>query len=318
MDIGSNIKRRRMELGISQERLALELGYKSRSTIAKIESGQNDIPLSKLVDLARILDVSIEGLLTGLELPLQDKHPGNRHRARGGRTSVAVILAGGQSTRNLQNIPNQFINVLGKPVMIYCMEAYQKHPLIDDIYVVCQNDWSKVAASYASEYAITKLRGVIRGGASGIRSIHNAVKFLINNGYRDSDIVVFQEATRPFVTEETISKLLATSQKQGSAILCEPMRDNVQFQLQNGKAAYLDRETVVDLQSPDAHTIETLTTLFEKAQQRSLPMTDNCVGMLMAKIGMNPHFCEGGHNNLKIVRQEDIAVFSALLKARTQ
>ena len=133
MDIAHNIKRRRMELNLSQQELAQAVGYRSRSTIAKIEGGEIDPPLSKLMSFSVALDTSVEALLTGSRPAWEESAS---VPAGDGKGNIAIILAGGKSTRNMQNIPNQFINVLGKPVIVYCLEVYQSHPLIDDIFVV--------------------------------------------------------------------------------------------------------------------------------------------------------------------------------------
>ena len=142
MSIGSNIKKRRFELRMSQQDLANALGYKTRSTIAKIESGENDLTQKKLQRFAEVLDTSIEALLSrtplSSSLPYQNDPGKNNESPQQSRNkTVAIILAGGKSYRNKQNIPNQFINILGKPVIVYCMEAYQAHAAVDDIYVVC-------------------------------------------------------------------------------------------------------------------------------------------------------------------------------------
>lgn len=62
-DIGKRIKNRRKELGITQEELAQKLGYKNKSTIAKIENGTNDIVQSKVVEFAKALDTTVAALM---------------------------------------------------------------------------------------------------------------------------------------------------------------------------------------------------------------------------------------------------------------
>ena len=315
MNLAFNIKRRRMELGVSQEELAKKLGYKSRSAIAKIESGQSDIPFSKLLELSHALDTSIHQLLAGVDQEPQSgggsaTAPGRKHR------NIGVILAGGQSTRNLQNIPNQFINVMGRPVITYCLETYQRHPLIDEIFVVCRGEWRGIVEAYSREYGIDKLRGLIPAGPSGVTSAFKALDVLTRLKYKSEDVVVFQESTRPFVTEEMVTKLLSTCQKYGSAITCETMEDYVQYQVEGKATRYLKRDEIVDLQSPDAHTIEALADLLAKAKSKSHRLNESCIGLLMSSLGMNLNFCEGNHNNIKIVRQEDLAIFQALLKTQ--
>ena len=104
MSIGEKILKARKEKGFTQEELAKLMGYKDRSTIARIESGENTVPDNKLVKFARVLDTSVEFLKTGKESQVTYTLP----RMKPGKHNIAIVLAGGKSTRNQQNIPNQF------------------------------------------------------------------------------------------------------------------------------------------------------------------------------------------------------------------
>ncbi|MDD6023359.1 MAG: XRE family transcriptional regulator [Oscillospiraceae bacterium] len=317
MSLGSNIKKRRFELGLSQQELASLMGYKSRSTIAKIEAGENDVTQRKLSRFAQVLDTSVEALLSGTEsaavpaptpppaLRLPDEPPRSHHGV--------IVLAGGKSVRNHQNIPNQFIHIMGKPVIVYCLEAYQNHPAIDDIYVVCLKGWEEILYAYAEQYHITKLRGLIPGGSTGIQSVQNAFE-AVRSRYSIRDVLLIQEATRPMVTVDMISKLLQSCAATGSATICQSMRDYVQFTVREGKARYVDRDILVDLQSPEAHRVSVLDSVFRTAAMEHHPMTESCCTMLLYNLGYDINFIEGSVNNIKIVREEDIAIVTSLLK----
>ena len=72
--------------------------------------------------------------------------------------NIAMIIAGGSGQRMSQDIPKQFINVYDKPVIVYTLEAFQKHPNIDAIEVVCLEGWKEILKAYAKQFNITKLR----------------------------------------------------------------------------------------------------------------------------------------------------------------
>lgn len=318
MTIGANIKKRRFELGMSQQDLADALGYKARSTIAKIESGENDVSHKKLQKFADVLDTTVESLITGIPYcqskipfdPVLEDTTGNR---AGRSRTVAIILAGGKSVRNYQNIPNQFINILGKPVIVYCMEAYQAHPAVDDIYIVCLKGWEQIVTAYADQYKITKLRGLIPAASSGILSVKSGLDFIASK-YIDNDVVIFQEATRPMITVDMISKLLQVCYEKGYANICQSKKDFIQFTYTGEKASYIDRNTIVELQSPEAYRLSIIRGIFEKAQQQQHPLTETCCAMLMYYLGYNINFTEVISNNIKLIRQEDIAVVDALMR----
>ena len=313
MSVGLNIKKRRFELRMSQQELADAMGYKTRSTIAKIESGENDVSQKKLQRFAAVMDTTVESLISGYSSPrpLRAETPlfseGKKNK------NIVIILAGGKSGRNRQNIPSQFINVYGKPILVYCMEAYQAHPSIDDIYVVCLKGWENIVNAYAAQYGITKLKGLIPAGSSGIASLKNGLDH-VRSLYDPDDLIIIQESTRPMVRAEMISKLLQASAERGSATICHSMKDYVQFDVSKRKAEYMDRNTIIALQSPEAHRLSLLNEVFDLVNRQDHPLTESCCTMLLYNLGYNINFIESSVNNIKITREEDMAAFGALVK----
>lgn len=313
MFVGDNIKKYRLAMGMSQQELADAMGYKTRSTIAKIESGENDVSQRKLQKFAAVLDTTVEALITGLaysrEGAANEALSLDAKRTR----AVAVILAGGRSGRNLQNIPSQFISVQGKPIIVYTMEAYQAHPAVDEIYVVCLRGWEDIVRAYAQRYGISKLAGLVSAGSSGVGSLKNALDHIARR-YAQEDTVIVQEATRPMVSAEMISNLLQACARQGSATMCHRMDEYVQFDVSGQRAKYVDRNAMIALQSPEAHRLALLREVFEKAQRQQHPLTESCCTMLMYNMGCEIHFMDSSINNIKLTREEDIAAFSAWLR----
>ena len=312
MSVGLNIKKRRFELKMSQQELADAMGYKTRSTIAKIESGENDVSQKKLQKFASVLDTTVEALISGhtghtptpVSEPVVSLQKPNKN--------IVILLAGGKSGRNSQNIPSQFINVHGKPIIIYCLEAYQNHPSIDDIYIVCLKGWESIVKDYALQYGITKMKDIIPAGSSGIASLKKGFDY-VKNQYTFEDTIIIQEATRPMISAEMISKLLMACYENGSATICHHMNDYVQFHMGSGKPSYIDRDNIVALQSPEAHRLSLLKEMFDKASLTGHPLTESCCTMLLYNLGYAINFIEGNVNNIKITREEDIAAFSALV-----
>lgn len=311
MSVGANIKKRRYELRMSQQDLADAMGYSTRSTIAKIESGENDVSQKKLQKFATALDTTVEALISGYTLPsptVAEETAADGKRTRG----AVIILAGGKVGQNRQNVPTQFVNVHGKPILVYCMDAYQAHPSIDDIYVVCLKGWENIVQAYAEQYGITKLRGLIPAGNSGTASLKNALDH-IQGKYGVSDTILVQESTRPLVRPETISRLLQACSERGSATAGYSMKEFVQFTTHGGKAQYIDRDAIIALQSPEAHRLSLLNEIFLKAAERQHPLTESCLTMLMHALGYTVNFVECPIDNPKLAREEDIAAFSALV-----
>ena len=141
MSVGDMIKKRRYELRMSQQELADAMGYRTRSTIAKIESGENDVSQKKLQRFAAVLDTTVEALTLGTSVPVAAPvYPVSSAKRN---KNVVVILAGGKSGRNRQNIPSQFINVDGKPILVYSMDVY--------VLVESDYDYYNILGVFANE-----------------------------------------------------------------------------------------------------------------------------------------------------------------------
>ena len=105
--------------------------------------------------------------------------------------NIAIIIAGGVGSRMGQDLPKQFINVYDKPVLLYTLEGFQKHPEIDAIELVCIDGWHDIVWAYSKQFNITKLKWIVSGGATGQESIRNGVYGL--EGIANGDDNIFQE-----------------------------------------------------------------------------------------------------------------------------
>ena len=77
------------------------------------------------------------------------------------RKNIALLLAGGDGTRAAQSIPKQYVQIEGIPILAYTMRAFDRHSLIDAIYVVCREEWSDLVQRTATELAFSKFRCTI-------------------------------------------------------------------------------------------------------------------------------------------------------------
>src|SRR5690625_1035082 len=91
------------------------------------------------------------------------------------KMTIGLIIAAGTGSRMGHEIPKQFINVDDKPVLLYTLENFQKHPEIDEIVLVILEGWGEIIKSYAKQYNIDKLKLIINGGSTGQESIRNGV-----------------------------------------------------------------------------------------------------------------------------------------------
>ena len=231
--------------------------------------------------------------------------------------NIALLTAAGSGTRMHQDIPKQFIHVDNKPVIIYTMEAFQKHPSIDAIVVVTLDSWSEVIWAYAKQFNITKLKWVVAGGETGQESIRNGLNKIAEEA-SENDIVMVHDGNRPLISSEIISDSLATYAKYGSAVAVIPCTEVV-FESDDGISSVVStpRERLFRTQTPHTYKIGELLSAHKKAEELGITNTAaSC--MLMKELGRPTYFSKGSEENLKITTLDDLKIFKALLHTRQE
>lgn len=231
--------------------------------------------------------------------------------------NIAMIIAGGKGVRMNQDIPKQFLNIHDKPVIVYTMQAFQKHPEIDAILVVCLDGWQEILMAYANQFNITKLKWVVSGGENGQESIHNGIMKLSTECAED-DIILVHDGIRPNVSQEIISNCIAECRLHGSAITVIPCAEAMLLREEErgtSARALISRDSLARTQTPQAFTLSKLLWAHEEAAKRRIVNSiASCT--LMVELGERVHFCPGSEKNIKITTTEDIEIFKALLMAK--
>jgi 2-C-methyl-D-erythritol 4-phosphate cytidylyltransferase len=227
--------------------------------------------------------------------------------------NIALIIAGGKSERLKQDVPKQFLHIDDKPVIIYTLEAFQQHPSIDKILVVCLDGWHEILKAYAKQYKINKLTWVVPGGVTGHDSIHNGL-IELKTHCSDDDVILVHDANRPLVSQDIISDGLSVYSKYGSAVTAIPCTEVV-FKSMDGNT--LDEEVPRDLlkraQTPQIFSLGKLWWAHEEAEKRNIKHPVASCSLLKA-LGESLHFSLGSEKNIRITTTEDIDIVRALLK----
>lgn len=140
--------------------------------------------------------------------------------------NFAVIFAGGIGSRMHTSTPKQFLDVLGKPVIIHTLEQFQKHPLIHAISLVCLKDRLQEMHALTEKYSLDKVKFIVPGASTGQQSIFNGLSALQEIASPD-DIVLINDGVRPFVSQDIITKCIECTEKFGSAIVSAPVPDTI-------------------------------------------------------------------------------------------
>ena len=229
--------------------------------------------------------------------------------------TIGLIIAGGSGARMHQDIPKQFITVNEKPVIVYTLEAFQSHPEIDVIAVVCIAGWEQVLWAYAKQFNITKLHYVVQGGENGQGSIRNGI-YELEKHFDKDDIVLIHDAIRPMVSAEIISDNIRVAIQHGNAITVIPCAEAM-LQTDDGVVSVgsYPRDRLKRTQTPQAFRLGQICELHRDALKAGITNSvASCT--LMIEMGKQVFFSSGSEKNIKLTTVEDIDIFKALLAAK--
>lgn len=229
--------------------------------------------------------------------------------------NIALIIAGGSGRRMGQSIPKQFITVNERPVIIYTMEAFQAHPEIDAIAVVCIQGWENILCAYAKQFNITKLKYVVEGGTAGQESIRNGL-FELEKHYHANDVVLIHDAIRPMVSAEVISDCIVKTKQFGNATAVVPCVEAM-IQTEDGfvSTGSYPRDRLKRTQTPQGFEIKKICDLHRRAIKAGITNSvASCT--LMIEMGEKVYFSTGSEKNIKLTTVEDIDIFKALLRSK--
>lgn len=231
--------------------------------------------------------------------------------------NYAVVIAGGSGHRMGQDIPKQFINVYDKPVLIYTLEGFQRHPQIDAIVVVCIDGWENVVWAYAKQFNITKLKWIVPGGKSGQESICNGV-YALEGIAKPDDIVVIHDGVRPLVDEAVLTDVLLVAHKYGNAVTSMPYNEQifvVDKEDETTTRQYIPRETLRRVSTPQAYRFDLLDSKYHEAFEKEIGIYGSSyTNTMMVELGVTLHFAAGSDRNIKLTTKDNLEMFKAYLK----
>lgn len=231
--------------------------------------------------------------------------------------NVALILAGGVGNRLGAKIPKQFIEVLGKPVLAYTIEAFEQHPEIDAVLVACVKPYMDYMWEMKEKYGLTKLKWVTEGGDTFQGSVLNGIRYLEDKIGRD-DIVLVHFGASPFLTGDIITDCIRVCKEKGNAIsttdyyVLSGKKKSTESVADPGNYSeeYIDRETIAVMNSPHAFKYGFIDDLYKEAIETGVIDTvEPHTTTLMYAMGKKIYFALGSQNNIKITRKEDLELF---------
>ncbi len=230
--------------------------------------------------------------------------------------NVAVIIAAGSGHRMGQDIPKQFINVFDKPVLIYTLDGFQKHPMVDAIEVVCLEGWEAVVWAYAKQFGIDKLKWIVKGGESGQESIRNGV-FNLEGELSDEDIVIVHDGIRPLIEPFVLTDVIEKATKFGNAVTSMPYNEQIFVVSEEDSSTttkYIPRETLRRVSTPQAYRFDLLDGKYHEAFEKEIGIYGSSyANTMMVELGVRLHFAAGSDKNIKLTTKDDLELFKGYI-----
>ncbi len=227
---------------------------------------------------------------------------------------TALIFAGGTGKRmNSRSKPKQFLEMHGKPIIIYTLEHFEYHDEIDNIVIVCLVEWIEELKGLLKRYGITKVVNIVPGGATGHDSIYNGL-VAMKDIAGDKDIVLIHDGVRPLINADLITANIRAVEKYGNAITAEAVRESV-VRSEDGKhiCEVPPRGQMYTAKAPQSFYYTEIMELYERAQGEEHRTIDS--SHLCSLYGVSMHMVESTKNNIKITEPADYYVYRALYEA---
>ena len=229
--------------------------------------------------------------------------------------NIGLVIAGGSGNRMGQDIPKQFMHVDGAPIIIWTLKAFEQHPDIDAIAVVCLRGWETVLQSYANQFRIEKLKWIFPGGDTGFQSIHNGIYGLKDAGCDGEDLILIHDGVRPLLSQEIISSNIAICKAYGYAITGIQCREAI-LESHDGftTKTSIPRDTLIRTQTPQTFRLKNIIQAHELAKKKGITNTvSSCTLIAELEEDIEMHIVPGSEKNIKITTVEDLEMIKALM-----
>lgn len=232
--------------------------------------------------------------------------------------NFAIVLAAGvgQRMRN-GGLPKQFLKLLGKPIIIYTLEKFEKINEIDKIVIVCHGSYIEHMQDLIQLYKIEKADMVIVGGSDRQSSIQRGLKAISENGGVQDDIVVIHDGVRPLVDLSIIRENIRIASQYGCAVTVHPATESV-LVTDSDEAEIMDlkkRDSTYLMTAPQTFKLGKIIAAYQMIigeKYRGIPLLD--AAMVYAQAGEKIHLVKELGTNIKITTPEDFYFLKALLE----
>ena len=225
--------------------------------------------------------------------------------------NVALILAAGQGKRMGLGINKQFIELKGKPVLYYTLEAFSNNKNIDEIFLVCaEGEVEYCRENVVNKFNFSKVKDIVKGGLERQDSVYNGLKAI-----NSCDIVLIHDGARPFLTDAIIDKGIDMAKIHGACTCGVKSKDTIKIKEDSGfSKETLNRENTFLVQTPQCFKYDIILDCHKRLNSNRTLVTDDT--MVVEIFNHKVYLYDGDYSNIKITTPEDMIVGESILNNR--
>lgn len=219
-----------------------------------------------------------------------------------------LLMMGGSGTRLGADRPKQYIEIDGIPIFFYILRSYNKLDCVDEIVIVSNEMWVDYVQKWVDSLEIKKPISIVAGGETRSHSVFYGLKSIANRAKSD-DIVLFHDATHPYVDELGTIKVIGAIKEYEGATLGAFQYDTVYKMNEEGFITdVIPRQELVAGASPEGFKFGEIFNIYNQSSDEELTsMTSG--GALALEYGIKMKTIEAKVINLKITYPQDLEIF---------
>ncbi len=228
--------------------------------------------------------------------------------------AAGIVLAGGKGSRMQSDVPKQYMELLGKPLLYYSLKAFEDSDAEQVVLVTAEGDEAYCRRELVERFGFTKVVAIVAGGAERYASVWNGLKCLKE---QEPEYVLIHDGARPLVTAELINRLITETEQYGACVAGMPVKDTIQMTDEHGTITLTPkRDCLWTAQTPQSFEFSLVYDAYEQLMRESeINVTDDA--MVVGLYHDIPiQMVRGSYTNIKVTTPEDLVLAEAFLKKR--
>lgn len=224
---------------------------------------------------------------------------------------IAIIVAGGTGSRMKSEIPKQFIEIGGIPLLMHTINSFSNYSKDLEIILVLPEDWIEYWNELIQKYGFKVPHKIIPGGKTRTDSVRNGLAHV-----REKDIVAIHDGVRPFISSKVIAGAYEMASSLGNAIVSVKLKDSIRITEIGVPSKSVDRSKYRLIQTPQVFLGKLIKQAYEQIGSSGEEFTDDA--SVVEYFGQQIFLFNGDYSNIKITTPEDLLVAEAIVKMKSK